>query len=981
MSVNEERPMSSGACRALVAVVLTFVATIVMTLPVAAEEEQLVENSIVTYEVSPSSGQVKVRIQMVLTTGQAAWKAQEWGPVVIENAASDLRFARAQRVAGSATDVPGPGEPWQHRDVRTRQIGGGQESGQFVVSYNVDAQVGNVDYNVPARVDQSYVFLCVPGQEVDQHQVRIIVGGQNWTFSQSGTPLDVDGSILSGREVADPARAFTCIEGVRNNLAKAPLIGPADRELELQAWIDDSSWLDSAAELATPALDDIWRFLGHDIPGEGTVIIREAPAPEAGGYASAHDTPGVVSLSETGGTRDVEHQMAHAWFGKDNVLELWLREGIAEWIATSVQGQACAPVGGNAGELNLSQWQLIVPTAPSDYATIIEDQQAAACGIVSALAERMPEETFKQEVLGSLLLGQTKYIGSAGPEIGTSTVIDYREWLDAIDERGLVPAGEADPAYAANLTDLDFAQDLLDDYGIPNDPQALQLRSQARAAYHEFLQNPHGFRAPKAVREDMDNWEFEAALRRIELATKVYGDLVEADRLIPEAELMPIVQPQFEDAASEAELEEVTTRANQLRTGASQVVGSLGQLSDALPPGWDFPVAVRSAIAEQRFDDILPAITPAVTAAQDITDANDFLPQAGLLEKYQVRFENTATAAALAQLAADARTDRFNASAASYALDLLQGDVGDWTIPEAVTRPLEQGQLEVGRQIVEDARAVVVAAREADEALATAAELDLDVTGLRDEVQPRFEGVTTGAEMALLRDEIESRRDDAVAVGDALGTINRIVPDWDLPAVVEEPVSVGDYGAAVQPARAARDWVEFAQDADASIAEINLLERIRGRFESAADLQTLTAGVNEARRWAQAAVQVNLAIEKVDEPRDMLQSFGLWGVDVDPQIEEAKLAVIDGDVPLALTKAADVIKTIDGAGGAGSLRLAGIIFFGVAIIGVAGLWIMLRRQAGPSWARSTTPHWVEKDKGRGLLGRGKKKDDKKKGGR
>ncbi|MEX1334297.1 MAG: hypothetical protein AB1Z66_03270 [Candidatus Limnocylindrales bacterium] len=969
--------MSSGACRALVAVVLTLAATIVMTLPVAAESEELVESSIVTYTVRPNAGEVRARLIFVLNTGQREWQAQDWGPIVVENAASRLRAAGAAALnQDTRSDVPGPGAPWKEIDVRTESIPGRRESKTFQITYNLDAAIGGEALDIPARVDQSYVFVCVPGQDVDTHRVTVKVNGQNWVFSQSGNPLEVNGSELSGAEVANPAQAFTCIEGVREDrLKKAPLIGPADREIELQAWETDEAWLAAAEERANPALDAIWRFLGHDIPGEGKVIIREAPAPEAGGYASAHDTPGVVSLSETAGTREAEHQMAHAWFGKDNVLELWLREGLAEWIATSVQGDACAPTSGNDGELNLAQWQLLVPTAPGDYATVIEEQEAASCGIVSALAERMPEDLFKEEVLGSLLLGETKYIGSAGPEIGTSTVIDYREWLDAVDERGLVPAAQADPAYADNLADLDFAQNLLDEFGIPNDPLALQQRSEARAAYHQFLANPDGFRAPKAVREDMDNWEFQDAMDRIEQATRVYENLVEADRLIPEAELMPIVQPQFEAAASLAELDEVTTFTDDLLEGAREVVGPLGQLSDALPPGWVFPAAVNTALAEQRFGDILPAITPAVSAAQDITDANQFLPQAGILQKYQVRFENTTTAAALDELARDARTDRFNASRASFALDLLQNEVGDWTIPEAVTQPLEQGQLEVGLRIVEDARAVVVAARDADEALARAADLDLVDTGLREEVQPRFESVTTGAEMAVLRQEIEGRRDAAVAVGNALRVLNDTVPDWEIPVVVAEPVASGDYAAAVKPAQAALEWVENAAEANASLREIDALERIREDFENAEDLETLTAGAEQAARWAQAAVRVRLAIDKAAEPRDMLESFGLWGVDVEPQIEEAKQAVIAADIGVALTKAADVIKTIDGAAGAGSLRLTGIVFFGVAVIGVAGLWIMLRRQAGPSWARSTTPHWVEGGKKRRLLGRGKKKDD------
>jgi hypothetical protein len=486
MSANEERPMSSGACRALVAVVLTLVATIVMTLPVAARTDELVESSVVTYEVLPSSGRVKATLIFTLTTGQADWQAQRWGPIVVESATTP-RVTGARKTPGG-TNVPGPGAPWENVDVRTEKIPGGRETDSFQVRYNLDAGIGTVAMDVPARVDKSYIYLCVPGQETDSHKVTIKVPGNNWEFDQSGTPMEPTDSGLTWSGGGNPAEAFTCIEATREDqLIPQPLIGPADREIELQAWANDPAWLASAANRARPALDDIHLFLGHDIPGEGPVIIREAPAREAGGYASAHDTPGVVQLDETGGTRDIEHQMAHAWFGKDNINELWLREGLADWTAAGVTGTACEPVTDNGAELDLSEWLVIQPTAPEDYEAVIAAQEAAACGIVTALAARMPAETFKTEVLGSMLNGETKYIGSAGPESGTSPLVDFREWLDAVDERGLVPAGKADPAYAENLTDLDFAQDLLDEFGITSDPAELQLRSEARAKYHEFL--------------------------------------------------------------------------------------------------------------------------------------------------------------------------------------------------------------------------------------------------------------------------------------------------------------------------------------------------------------------------------------------------------------------------------------------------------------------------------------------------------------
>ena len=44
----------------------------------------------------------------------------------------------------------------------------------------------------------------------------------------------------------------------------------------------------------------------------------------------------------------------------------------------------------------------------------------------------------------------------------------------------------------------------------------------------------------------------------------------------------------------------------------------------------------------------------------------------------------------------------------------------------------------------------------------------------------------------------------------------------------------------------------------------------------------------------------------------------------------------------------------------GGLRLAGIVFLIVAIIGVLGLWWLFRRNQGPPWARNGRPPWAPK---------------------
>ncbi len=117
-------------------------------------------------------------------------------------------------------------------------------------------------------------------------------------------------------------------------------------------------------------------------------------------------------------------------------------------------------------------------------------------------------------------------------------------------------------------------------------------------------------------------------------------------------------------------------------------------------------------------------------------------------------------------------------------------------------------------------------------------------------------------------------------------------------------------------------------------------------------------------------------VKRAQEPLDLLWNAGMWGssVDVDPAIT----AAVEGDVQLAINRSAAISQMLNDASSVGGLRLAGIIFFFVAIVGVAGLWFMLRRQAGPSWARQRKPHWLKDDR-TPRLGRGRK-DGKDKGG-
>jgi hypothetical protein len=93
------------------------------------------------------------------------------------------------------------------------------------------------------------------------------------------------------------------------------------------------------------------------------------------------------------------------------------------------------------------------------------------------------------------------------------------------------------------------------------------------------------------------------------------------------------------------------------------------------------------------------------------------------------------------------------------------------------------------------------------------------------------------------------------------------------------------------------------------------------------------------------------------------------GTDLTPIRDEAIAAAKDGDVALATQKAQQIVDAINEGSRNGGLRLAGIVFLIVAIIGVLGLWWLFRRNQGPPWARNRRPPWAQKPAGTKLLGK------------
>lgn len=125
--------------------------------------------------------------------------------------------------------------------------------------------------------------------------------------------------------------------------------------------------------------------------------------------------------------------------------------------------------------------------------------------------------------------------------------VDWREWLDIVDEVGLVPAG---------VGDLTFAEDLLVATGVIR-RRAVRDRADARAAFHELRAMAPGGVTPAVVRRDLDRWEFDAAARDIRLARRVARALGAVPAASPER---PALWADYEAAGSRSALLRLSDR-------------------------------------------------------------------------------------------------------------------------------------------------------------------------------------------------------------------------------------------------------------------------------------------------------------------------------------------------------------------------------------------------------------------------------------
>ena len=170
--------------------------------------------------------------------------------------------------------------------------------------------------------------------------------------------------------------------------------------------------------------------------------------------------------------------------------------------------------------MRLAEWHYLAPRASPEERDAVAAQYAAACWVVTAVADAAGDQGMTAAV-SALLERRDPY--AADPKASRATrVANWKDWLDAVDELALAPVG-ADGALASNL---------LVEYGVTGDRALFDERAAARQAYHGLATATQGWVVPVAVRAPLASWHFRDAQAAVEAASRTWELTGETDALL-----------------------------------------------------------------------------------------------------------------------------------------------------------------------------------------------------------------------------------------------------------------------------------------------------------------------------------------------------------------------------------------------------------------------------------------------------------------
>jgi hypothetical protein len=534
----------------------------------------MTETGTTTYEVAPSTAQIKVTVKMSIYNGKASvvdsggvtyfyWNATEIG---VEKEASAVAVTSD---AGAVYQAPVSSGVY-YRFIKLT----------YPNVYYGQTRVVTATYTIPAaphaaggfRAGQAYASLCAIGNGIDVGTVSIVLpngytfhsddgGEMNPTDTANGKQTYTSGSLTA------PYKFWTCMDAEQEASLLHTPVTASSQTFDIQAWPEDSAWgaeVKSDVSTDVPALEAL---TGLKMPG-GTIHVLEAGDQQLGEYGGLYNSAtSTAQIPETVRKDTVAHELSHIWFNRTLFLDKWMSEGLAGYSEQAAGAGNFTPCPEpstypGTGSPDLTTWQLLNTSSTTQQVQISDYQYAAACYIFTALAKDMGPANLAL-VLRAAYGDEIAYVGASPDEqlSGAKLPLTAEELLDLIDERGMVAGGE----------DLDTAQTLLAKYGI-FDGATLAERSTARAAYHSLASAAGTWKLPLAIRAPMSKWQFSTAKTAMATAQQIIETRDSVQKLISGLSLdATVLRRQFEAAATQADLDDLLASIKKEADAAARV--------------------------------------------------------------------------------------------------------------------------------------------------------------------------------------------------------------------------------------------------------------------------------------------------------------------------------------------------------------------------------------------------------------------------
>jgi len=469
--------------------------------------------------------------------------------------------------------LPDPGAP-ADRDFR---VGPTLTTFQAWALASTETPGSTVTVTVPEGYIVTFVRGSLPGPTFDA------AGRQVWASAAIEDPLKFD---LFVRVERTPVLV--------DSEVRVPVESGVAR-LTLRAWSDDPGWADRIRVLLRAGIPGLEDAIGRPWPLAQPLTVEEVLDPATAGLAGTFDpVRNRIEVIYRAGPEIALHEAAHAWFNGGLLADRWANEAFASYYAEVVATDLGLPFEPAAvtpelegAHVPLNAWAPgdVQPPEGADRSAVEAYGYAAATSLARRIADRTGTDSLRR-VWAAIDAGRAPYQPPAGPTEFLAGPPDWRGLLDLLEDDG-----------RSRVADL-----WLVIVALPDEAAMLSARDAARRDHAAALERAGDWQLPRAIRDALRGWQFDAARTQLAIAMTV---LDERDELLRAATAAGLTLPEglrerFEEATDlatiqaevEADLEAVAAieAARAARPAAPGPVERLGlvgsspnqQLADAV---------------------------------------------------------------------------------------------------------------------------------------------------------------------------------------------------------------------------------------------------------------------------------------------------------------------------------------------------------------------------------------------------------------